>query len=40
MTYLKRILKDALREKNYLVDDVRDRTEWRNFVKRLLYFVP
>ncbi len=36
MTYLKRILKDTLREKNYLVDDVRDRTEWRNFVKRLL----
>jgi hypothetical protein len=36
MTCLKRILGDTQREKRYLVDDVRDRKEWRKFVKRLL----
>jgi hypothetical protein len=40
MTYLKRRLKDTQREKQYLVDDVRDRVEWRKFVERLLYFIP
>ncbi len=36
MTYLKRILEDTQREKQYLFDDVRDRVEWRKFFKRLL----
>jgi hypothetical protein len=35
-TYLKRILKDTQREKQYLFDDVRDKVEWRKFVKILL----
>ncbi len=33
MTYLKRILDDTQREKKRLVDDARDRAEWRKFVK-------
>ncbi len=36
MTYLNMILEDTQREKKYLLDDVRDRVEWKKFVKRLL----
>jgi len=36
MTYLKRIFEDTQREKQYLLDDVRDRGELRKFAKRLL----
>jgi hypothetical protein len=37
MTYLKRILEGTQREKQYLLDNLRDRAEWRKFVKRLLF---